>query len=72
MIRERLQVAIQYSNKDIKQIARESGIHETTIYKILNNSKKNVKTDTIKILCRTLNVSSDWMLGLSEEMERKK
>lgn len=68
---KRFQVAVQYSNKTDKQIIQEARIDKSTYYKILNGTRINVSSSTLGKLCGVLNVSTDWMLGLSEEMERK-
>jgi DNA-binding Xre family transcriptional regulator len=68
---KRFQVAVQYSNKTDKQIIQEARIDKSTYYKILNGTRINVSSSTLGKLCGVLNVSTDWILGLSEEMERK-
>ena len=69
---KRFQLAVQYSNKSDKQIIQEARIDKSTYYKILNGTRINVSSKTLGKLCGALNVSTDWMLGLSSEMERKK
>lgn len=68
---KRFQVAVQYSNKTDKQIIQEARIDKSTYYKILNGTRINVSSSTLGKLCGVLNVSTDWILGLSEEMEKK-
>ena len=68
---KRFQVAVQYSNKTDKQRIQEARIDKSTYYKILNGTRINVSSSTLGKLCGVLNVSTDWILGLSEEMERK-
>lgn len=52
------------------QLAAQTGLNVTTISRLENGTAKAVYGDTIVILARTLGVSADYLLGLSEREER--
>lgn len=68
---KRLNVAIIMSGKTTRQIISESGISKSNYYNIRNGTIDNITTGTIKKLCRTLDVSADWLLGLTNEHDPK-
>ena len=68
---KRLNVAIIMSGKTTRQIISESGISKSNYYNIRNGTIDNITTGTIRKLCRTLDVSADWLLGLTNEHDPK-
>lgn len=59
---ERLNVAIGRSNKSIVDISKQAGLARSNIAKYLNGATPSV--NCLVKLALTLNVSTDWLLGL--------
>jgi transcriptional regulator with XRE-family HTH domain len=51
------------------QLSKRSGIHAMLISRIETKAKKDVNATTVRKLAKALRVSSDFLLGLKEEME---
>lgn len=64
-IQQRLRDAIKSSGIEQKEIARQIGVSPQTVSKYM---KKNIfpALDTLAKLCRVLDVSSDYILGIKE------
>lgn len=58
-------------NNDItqKELSNQAGIQESAISDIINN-KRAVSTRYLESICRALNISADYLLGLSDVAER--
>lgn len=48
------------------EIASLLGMAQQTYQKIESGKAENIRISTLKHICKTLNVSSDWLLGLTE------
>ena len=57
-------------NKNITQVelAKLLGITQTS-YQRMETGKHDLKMSTIYTICKTLDISSDWLLGLAEDNE---
>lgn len=65
----------------IKELRKEKGLTQTQFAKLINTTQKNISkyeleqldlnTDTIILICKTLNVSADYLLGLEDETGAK-
>lgn len=64
-IQQRLRDAIKNSGIEQKEIARQIGVSPQTVSKYM---KKDIfpALDTLAKLCRVLDVSSDYILGIKE------
>ena len=64
-IQQRLRDAINSSGIEQKEIARQIGVSPQTVSKYM---KKDIfpALDTLAKLCRVLDVSSDYILGIKE------
>ena len=64
-IQQRLRDAINSSGIEQKEIARQNGVSPQTVSKYM---KKDIfpALDTLAKLCRVLDVSSDYILGIKE------
>lgn len=64
-IQQRLRDAIKNSGIEQKEIARQIGVSPQTVSKYM---KKDIfpALDTLAKLCRVLDVSSDYILGINE------
>lgn len=64
-IQQRLRDAIKSSGIEQKEIARQIGVSPQTVSKYM---KKDIfpALDTLAKLCRVLDVSSDYILGIKE------
>lgn len=60
-----------YSVKDIKKYCKENGMAKATLYRAFMRSEMNYKAGpsaaTIFSICKTFKVSSDYLLGLTNE-----
>lgn len=52
-----------------EQLAEQSRLNVITISRLENNTAKAVYADTVAALAKTLRVSADYLLGLSEKEE---
>lgn len=66
---ERLEMARNKKGWSQKVLADRSGLHPVQINKLLNDRKVKVQAETVRKLAQALDVSSDFLLGLSEDME---
>ena len=66
---DRLQESIGVSGKDIAQISRETSIVTSNIYEYIRGNSVPSSVNLAK-LATCLNVSTDWLLGLSKRKER--
>lgn len=66
---DRLQSSIGTSGKDIAQIARETSITTSNIYEYIRGNSLPSSLNLAK-LATCLNVSADYLLGLSKRKER--
>ena len=48
-------------------LAKRSGLHEVHLSKVENGERKRVESDTIIALATALNVSTDYLLGLTDD-----
>ena len=69
IFKERLKQAVFESGKSHEKIRRELMTSKRGLYEWMEGTRMPNTYYLIK-LCRCLNVSADWMLGLSEKKER--
>ena len=62
MIGKRLKVAMESRDINQRQLSIMTGLTEATISRYVNCERGNFKN--LIILCKTLGVSADWLLGL--------
>jgi transcriptional regulator with XRE-family HTH domain len=60
---DRLKYALEIRNMKQCDFAKKIGLTEVTMSRYINGTRKP-KADTIVIICRTLGISSDWLLGM--------
>ncbi|MEG0409129.1 MAG: helix-turn-helix transcriptional regulator [Bacilli bacterium] len=70
-ISNRISKAMKIRSMKQVDLARETGINKSAISSYLND-KYSPKQDSIYLLSKALNVSEVWLMGLSDNMERKK
>ena len=56
------------SGKSIQQLSEETGISKRSIG-YYESGEIDVKAGKLAVLCKALSVSSDWLLGLSDDEE---
>ena len=61
---ERINIAIRESGLTIVQISQKSGLGRTHIHRLMSGEIVRVYSDNLKVLCRTLGISADWLLGI--------
>lgn len=64
----RLKIAREQSGLTQKEICEMVGIHPPTWNKY-ESGKSGMNTDTLFKVCKTLNVSADWLMGLTNESD---
>jgi transcriptional regulator with XRE-family HTH domain len=55
-------------NKDLDELARASGLKNKSAFSHYRVGKRTPNFDRLAALCRALDVSADYLLGLTEEM----
>lgn len=63
MLGERLKTALAIRNMTQRELAEKIGITEASMCRYCKNNRK-IPSDTIVKICKTLNVSADWLLEL--------
>jgi len=63
MLGDRLKTALAIRNMTQKELSKKIGITAATMCRYCKNERK-VPSDTIVKICKTLNVSADWLLEL--------
>lgn len=49
------------------EIATMLGMAQQTYQKIESGKAENIRITTLKHICKTLDISADWLLGLNED-----
>lgn len=60
----RLNIARCNRKFSVDELAYKSGVCRTTIYNLENGTQKKPNCETVVRICRVLDVSSDYLLGL--------
>lgn len=68
-IGERLVLALDIRGMQQKELAEMSGLTEVTISRYITGSREP-KADNIIKICKVLCISSDWLLGLKDNVKR--
>jgi transcriptional regulator with XRE-family HTH domain len=66
-IAPRVQRAFEQSGMTKAQIAHKAAIRWAQLQKILTGQRPQVSADTVRRLAQALNVSSDYLLGLTDD-----
>ena len=61
---ERINIAIRESGLTIVQISKKSGLPRTLIHRLTSGEQIRMYSDNLKVLCRALGISADWLLGI--------
>ena len=61
---QRLYEAMDKREKSVRQVSEETGIAYNTIVSYRNGDRCNPTMGNIRLLCRCLDVSADWLIGL--------
>jgi len=67
-VSERLNHAMKLRETTNYAISKHTGVSQSTIGRILKGESKTINRTTIASICNYLNISEDWLLGLSNEM----
>lgn len=65
---ERLKYARKQKGLTQVELAEKLGLTQTS-YQRMETGKHELKMATIYNICKTLNISADWLLGLSEDQK---
>lgn len=65
---QRLRMARAYRGWSQTDLARRSGVHNMQISKLERGIIHETSTGTLRALCQALGISSDYILGLTEDM----
>lgn len=68
MIGERIAHALEMRGMTQKELADKTRLTEVSISRYINN-QRIPKATHIKTICKALNVSADWLLGVKEHEE---
>ena len=61
---DRFNKAVEESGLTIVQISQRSKISRSQIHRMMNGEQIRLWSDNLKVLCRTLGISADWLLGI--------
>ena len=61
---ERINKAVRESGMTIVQISQISGLKRGAIHRLLNGEQIRMYSDNLTVLCKTLGISADWLLGI--------
>ena len=62
----RVVAAFEYSGMTKAQVAKLAGIRWAQLHKVLQGQRTHISAETIRRLALALNVSSDYLLGLTD------
>jgi transcriptional regulator with XRE-family HTH domain len=68
---QRLRDAVAKTGKNHEEVSEEAGLSRRAIYNIIENCKIGPRLDVLFQLSQRLGVSADYLLGLSDNPERK-
>lgn len=63
---DRLKYALKLRDMKQRQLAHLTGITEATVSRYITGEREP-KADAIYSICKALNISADWLLGLMED-----
>jgi transcriptional regulator with XRE-family HTH domain len=66
---ERLLIARRRKKMSQQALARAVGVNKATIYRIETGRSADIPVGTLRNIAVVLEVSTDWLLGLSQEEE---
>ena len=66
-VQERLKEARQALGLTQTEIAAKLGMKQATWQKLESGKTPDMRISTLKHICETLNISSDWLLGLKDQ-----
>ena len=69
MIQDRLKRAIAIRGYKQRDLAEKLGMTDATLSRYVRGNREP-RADAIRKIAETLNVSTDWLLGLTDEMDR--
>jgi transcriptional regulator with XRE-family HTH domain len=68
-IAERIRIARVHRGWSQKELATRAGIHPVVLNRLEKGHKAGVQAETIRRLAEVLQVTSDYLLGLKDELE---
>ena len=63
-IAERLDAARQRLGWSQSELARQAGLNQINVWKILHGEKKRIAAETVRHLAHALGVTTDYLLGM--------
>lgn len=69
MISLRIKQYRQQNNMSQRQLAEKLGMKQPTLAKIETGTASDIKISTLYRICKQLDVSADWLLGLTDSQE---
>ena len=67
---DRLEYALKIRDMTQRQLAHLTGITEATISRYVRGDRQP-KADAIYSICKVLNISADWLIGLMEDKNER-
>ena len=71
-IAERIRTARAHRGWSQKELATRAGIHPVVLNRLEKGHKAGVQAETIRRLAAALQVTSDYLLGLKDELESER
>jgi DNA-binding Xre family transcriptional regulator len=66
---QRLRVARAYKGWSQTELAKKAGIHNVQLSKLERGITKEIQGSTLRRLCEALDVSPQYLLGMTDDME---
>lgn len=68
--RNRLRAALDRRGMTVVELSRRTGLHES-ILRLWISGRSEPRLSNLRVLCRALGVSADYLAGLTDDMEPK-
>jgi transcriptional regulator with XRE-family HTH domain len=68
---ERLRVARAYKGWSQTELAKRAGVHHVMISKLERGVTKEIQGSTLRKLCEALEVTPQYLLGMTDDIESK-
>ena len=61
---EKFNIALENSPLNVMQLSKQTGLSRSSIHSLMNGEQIRLYSDNLTVLCKTLGISADWLLGI--------